>query len=361
MLDQPLPIKPLDLRTASAEEYRLLNHFDNRLLAERLPEDPPIPVEQTAQDWQNYPAYIDLFHWVAQPAEGETLAAKAVAYVRHTNDNQHLLSFTIEVLPEFRCQGLGRRLLAQVVDVAQRENRRLLLAWSNDRVPAGAAFLERLGATRGSEGHTNQLVLAELDRGLLHRWQTQAAERAAGFELVFWRGAFPEEHIEAAAALISAGASQQPHDQLEMEDFHYTADQLREVVGGALAAGADHWAMVARERATGQWVGLTDVFWQCRRPQIINIGMTVVLPDYRQRGLGRWLKAALLERILNECPAARYMRTNNADSNAAMLKINHELGFKPFIAQCIWQVSTDQAAQYLHHQAGAHRSELVLA
>jgi hypothetical protein len=38
----------------------------------------------------------------------------------------------------------------------------------------------------------------------------------------------------------------------------------------------------------------------------------------------------------------KLVRTNNADSNAGTLRINHELGFKPYMAECWWQVETEK-------------------
>jgi hypothetical protein len=38
------PIRPIDLRAASDEDYALLWALENRLRAERLPNDPPIPM-----------------------------------------------------------------------------------------------------------------------------------------------------------------------------------------------------------------------------------------------------------------------------------------------------------------------------
>ena len=71
------------------------------------------------------------------------------------------------------------------------------------------------------------------------------------------------------------------------------------------------------------------------------------MPAYRNRGLGRWLKAAMLDRIVRERPEARFVRTDNAQVNAPMLKINFELGFRPRARWTNWQVATDAVAQYL--------------
>ena len=98
---------------------------------------------------------------------------------------------------------------------------------------------------------------------------------------------------------------------------------------------------------TEKFAGYTEVVWNPNRPEIISQGMTGVFPDYRNKGLGRWLKAVMLDRILTRRPQAKFVRTENADMNAPMMKINTELGFKPYIAESIWQVETEVVSKYL--------------
>jgi len=213
-------------------------------------------------------------------------------------------------------------------------------------VPAGAAFAQRLGARKGLENHTNQLDLRNLNRDLIDRWQTHAPERAADFELGLWEGAYPEADLPAIVALWDV-MNTAPRDNLEMEDWRVTPEHLRQMEQQMLARGTERWTMYAREKSTRKFAGYTEVFWNPNRAKILNQGATAVFPCFRNKGLGHWLKAAMLDRVLRDRPQVKFVRTENADSNAAMLEINHELEFKPYLSRCVWQVETERIFQYI--------------
>ncbi|MDP9316811.1 MAG: GNAT family N-acetyltransferase [Chloroflexota bacterium] len=339
-------VTAFDPRAASQHHYAALAAFDNRLRAERLPDDPPTPQAELIARWQHTPPFVAVSAWSIWDAAGTTIIAHGEVSFLHTEENKHVVWFNIQVTPEWRRQGLGRRLLAALVQVPQREQRRLMTTETNDRVPAGAAFMERLGAKRGIAAHTNQLILADLDRNLLRQWQERAGERAAGFELGLWVGPYPAEHLAAVVSLHEV-MNTEPRDDLDVEDFHVTPEHIRQMEQSMVASGTERWTMYARERATGAFVGFTEVFWNANRAALLFQGATAVAPSYRGRGLGRWLKAAMLEKVLQERPMVRFVRTGNADSNDPMLHINHALGYKPFMSECVWQVETAQVAHYL--------------
>ena len=79
--------------------------------------------------------------------------------------------------------------------------------------------------------------------------------------------------------------------------------------GGFLARGTMRWTAYARQRATGVFAGYTEVFWNPHQPEILHHGGTGVFPEHRNRGLGRWLKAIMLETMLRELPQAQFVRT----------------------------------------------------
>ncbi|HWQ14155.1 MAG TPA: GNAT family N-acetyltransferase [Roseiflexaceae bacterium] len=346
MSTETLQVVPVDLRNATEREYAALSDFQNRLHAERTPEDPPPPLEERLSWWRQAPALLDQRSWVVWNDNGTAIIADAGATFWRTEENQHVLDFGIGVLPEHRRRGLARRLLAAVADHAEAQQRHLLLTGTSDRVPAGEAFLLRLGAERGLETHINQLALDELNHDLVRGWLERAPERASGFDLGFWDGPYPEDEL-AAIARLHGVMNTAPRGTLDLEDFNVTPDLLRDWERTMAASGEQRWSAYVRERATGAFAGFTEVFWNPNRPHLLWQGATGVFPHFRRRGLGRWLKAAMIARVLRERSSVRFIRTGNADSNAAMLKINYELGFKPFIANTIWKIDCARVRAYL--------------
>lgn len=340
-----IAIRPFAYQSASDDEFRLLNTFENLIRRECLPDDPVTSDEECMRWWRSKPDSFVIEPWLAWNGAGE-IVGKGFGMIFETDSNHHLMQFSLEVHPAYRRQGLDKQLLGYIVAVAQQNKRTLLAAGTNDRLPAGIQFMERIGARRGIEGHTNQLVIAELDRSLLDKWQQRAQERAAGFTLGLWRGPYPVDQLAEIAHLYSVMNSA-PRDEMQMEDVTLTPVQLQEWDQNLLATQTERWTLYARENATGRLAGFTTVFWHPDRPHILDQGDTGVFPDYRGLGLGRWIKAAMLDKVLRERPQVTVVRTNNADSNAGMLKINHELGFKPFMAQCFWQVERTQVEDYL--------------
>jgi len=77
----------------------------------------------------------------------------------------------------------------------------------------------------------SQLELTELNRALMARWLSRAPERAAGFALEFYAGAYPDADMPAIVELLHV-MNDAPREGLELEDERLTAEDVR---------GWQHW------------------------------------------------------------------------------------------------------------------------
>lgn len=347
-MNTPVPeVHPFDPTRATDQDFDAWNAFANHMQAERMPSEPAIPLDQTVRYLKLTSPLAERYLWAAWSDDGQELIARADMLVLLMEENKHMAQLELEVLPEWRRRGLGTRFLERAVTAADEHQRQLLLTFTYDTVPEGSAFMRRIGGEAALAQHLNQLELADLDRELLRRWQEQARERASGLELVVWEGPpYPEAEIEAVSAMLES-VNLMPRGDLDVEDFHFTPDQVRELDKIHAQQGYVRWTMVVRDPANARIAGFTEVAWRPGKPDLIEQYGTAVFPEYQNRGIGRWLKAAMLEKILRDRPEATRVHTGNADSNAPMLSINTQLGFKPYVATTSWQVQTDRVRDFV--------------
>lgn len=347
MTNQTTVFTPIDMRNATEHEYECMSEFKNILNREYRPDDPPFPLEENVQGWKNIPQFVEYEAYLLWNETAAKIIAQCDIAIYNTGDNEHMADFSIEVLPEYRRKGIARQALRLLLPFAKKRQRRLLLAFASDTIPAAAMFLERLGAQKGLETRINQLKVSEFDNGLVQRWLEQSEPMKSEFELGIWEGAYPDSYIDAIATLFQDVANDSPRDNLDMEDMKFTPEIMRQMEQGMFARGNLRWTMVLTDRTNSKLSGLTEVIWNPNRKMIVNQGFTGVYPEYRNKGLGRWLKAEMMNKLLREHPEVEFIRTTNANSNAPMLKINIEMGFKPYIANTVWQVETEKVENYL--------------
>ena len=310
------------------------------LHAEAVPDDPRRPLAAEIAAVRNLPAPEDGVMIVARDPSGAIAGLAQFSWER-LQGWSHVLFTEIAVLPGWRRQGLGRLLLQHAAAVAQQRELRLVIGRSRDNIPAGAAFCERFGADVAMRNQENRLDLSAVDRALVDRWLTDGPARAPGYQSQFVAGRTPPELTDRVAEVLNV-MNTAPREDMDVSDTPVTADLVRQYEDAALAAGEERWAYYAVEEATGRFAGLTTIAIRPGMPDRVHVGDTAVDPAHRGRGLGKWLKAAMTQRILAERPGVRWVITWNAGSNDAMLAINYQLGFRPAAVHTSWQIATDR-------------------
>lgn len=322
------------------------NALLNSWRAEVDPEDPPYPSSVDADAVLNQPAFVKTHFWAIWDEVREKILGTSTLVIIDTEDNRDMATLDLIVHHDHRRQGIGSALLAPALPVMHTTGRSRFTGETEGSIPAGEEFLQVLGGRKILETHTNQLALQELDRALLQTWLKAANPLKAEFAMGLWGNQYPEDQLEGVARLYDL-VNDQPMGEIEMERWKITPDLIRELNRQRSQGSAELRTYYLREKATGNYVGYTEIAWRPEKEFLAKQGMTAVDPAYRNRGLGRWLKAAMLEKLMRERPQVRYVRTGNADSNAPMLKINQALGFKPYSSNTQWELTRDGIEAYL--------------
>jgi len=317
---------------------------------EATPDDPRRPLADEIAAARHLPAPEGGAVLVARDPGG-TVAGIGTCGWQQLPGWDHVLMTSIEVLPGRRRQGLGRLLLDRSAELAERRSLRLVTGRTRDNVPSGAEFCRHFGAEPAMVGEENRLDLRGVGEDMVDRWIAEGPVRAAGYRLLFVAGRTPPELAERAAAVLNV-MNTAPREGLDVGDMHVTVELLRQYEDAGEASGETRWAYYAVENATGRFAGVTDVAVRPSQPDRVFVGDTAVDPAHRGQGLGKWLKAAITRRLLDELPAVRWVITWNAGSNDAMLAINRQLGFRPASIATTWQVATSVLRARLAAPAG---------
>ena len=255
--------------------------------------------------------------------------AVAIGHLELTRDPANATLAIVEMTPA--PSDASEAALSELLRLAQADGRTSVIAFG-DCTPEADGFWTALGAELRFTEQESDLDMASVNVELMRWWIDAAPDN---IDLVHWAGRCPDEHIDALVATANA-MNDAPTDDLEIEDATVDAATLRADFEARDACGIDYLGILAI-CADGSAAGATEVFVNRFRPAFAWQWNTVVLPAHRGQGIGRWMKAAMWQRLRAKAPEVVTLRTGNAESNAAMLAINTEMGFQPSHLMGCWQ------------------------
>jgi GNAT superfamily N-acetyltransferase len=324
----------VDTRTAPDETLTALHDLHILQDEEVLPGDPPVPLQQRMLDWRNQLDTEGLCRWVVW--KGPEIVATSGLQVDLIQNLQNAYGW-VYVHPQHRGSSYGRAVATPLLDAAEADGRTRFAIGINDG-RSEEALAERAGMKSAYREKVSRLIFDEIDWTLMESWMARATERASDYELLFLPSPIDEANLQAYCDMMFVMNSAPQEDYVEDEDEVMTPEIWRDIEAKiGVHAEREILTYVARHRPTGKFAGFTTVAHKRLQPDLVEQWDTGVDPDHRNKGIGRWVKAAMAFKLRELYPTIRRIDTENAGSNAPMLGINIEMGFRPILIQNVWQ------------------------
>jgi GNAT superfamily N-acetyltransferase len=336
-------LKPVvfDPQTADAAAWRRFHVLRRMEEEERRPDDPVQPDDEVEARMKKPNPYDKEYRFeisrggtMLSSLSGETVTPRNPEY----ETNKHLFWAEIYVRPELRRQGIASRWLPVIVDLMDRHGCTVVGFFAETEAAHG--FLKWMGAAPKLSEIESRLKLSELDWAMVERWTKEGAERSPQTTLEVYEGALPDNVRHDFATQITTMLNTMPMEDLDIGKIIITPERMKDWEERQALVGQIPHTVLTRE-PDGVISGITDVTWAPYRRTLIHQNFTGVLPSERGRGLGKWIKAAMLLHMRETYPDAQWVVTSNAHSNDPMLKINRTLGFKAYRSGNEYQISRD--------------------
>ena len=289
---------------------------------------------------------LNYSRWLVYTPENKIIGWAGFATVAETSpeyeQNKHISEGNIVVLYTHYRKGIGTALLKIFVQEAQARNKTVIeIGTEND---SGKAFLKKHGADLTIEGAENRLELEDVDWDLMQSWVDEGPKRAEGVTIESFYEV-PEEILDEYCEMYTTCGNMAPQGDVEYR-MNMNGKLRRENEQRWKEIGYINYTLISREK-DGKISGLTEIFHDPRDGDRILQELTGVLPEFRGRGLGKWLKAEMILQIKENYSKAKKIITGNADVNAPMLSINERMGFKRHKGGQMYKFQVEELAKRL--------------
>ncbi|MBR7830961.1 GNAT family N-acetyltransferase [Actinospica sp. MGRD01-02] len=248
--------------------------------------------------------------------------------------HRELAHGALTVHPAARRHGVGSALLGALAASA-RANGRARLVLDGPRNAATDGFARSWGLIVGSCDLRSRLDLnsAALHARLGGIVPLQRDIPDGNLLPMRWAGACPEYLLDALIETLDS-LHADPDDPAVTP---FTEAEVRHREQAAWSAGLREYTACLLDPATGRMAALSTAHTAdgVRGEQ----NETVVVPEYRGRGLAIRVKAYLVHELLAAEPNLRVLDTYNAVGNARILAVNRSLGFEPVDTHAAWTMA----------------------
>jgi len=343
-------IAPFDPHTVRDELWAAFNETRRAIAHEFWPDEPILDDAETRREVQTTNPMVEFRRWVAM--EGDEVAGSIRAAFRRPGtpdekDHARFLWAGGGVRASSRRRGVGTLLLREVHGLMHALDK-TVLTMSSATEP-GHAFIKHV---RGVEKHCTveqRAVFADLDWPRLRQWEDGAAAQGLSWER--YAGRVPRDVLVDLLPVFTKLFADVPLGGLETGPIRWEISGYDLWYETLARVGGAHHLVLLRAR-DGSVAGLSEAGWDIRAPSIVRQQLTAVARQWRGRGVGRALKAAMLRQVHQMHPEATVIGTNNAEVNAPILSINARVGFKVAWRNVDYQVTRDVLDEWARSAIG---------
>jgi len=342
-------IRPFDIATASDEDWAIFYRFNCKTAKELFPDYPIEDLESYRADMSSALMFYDVDAYIVTQKDKPT---EAMGWLRCSfmkedapsyPGNENFCQIHLTILDKYRQKGIARKLLAIAYEHALEQNRTEFTGTLlND---ASRKFLHQIGGKEALAFRISSFNMKDVDWELIEQWVNEGPQRSPTSNLEFHLS-IPDSILKEYCNVYTEVFNQAPRDELTIGDEVYTPEKWKKLEDQARKIGRIWITAIVRE-PDGDIAGLTEVVYESSTPTIMHQDLTGVQEKYRGRGLGKWLKGAMLLKIHDEYPEVEIVSTGNATSNESMLAINEKMGFRLKQESYMFQVDLQKVKEYL--------------
>ena len=342
-------IRPFDLKTASDADWEMFYNFSYQTTKELFPDLPVGDLKSIKDGMVSNLVFNDVKAYIVVRTDEPT---EAIGWIRCTflkeNDpsflgNEDVCQIHLTIHKDYRMEGIAQKLIELAYKHALEYNRTKITGSLISE--ASRRFLQRVGGTEALAYRVNQLALNDTDWDLIERWINEGIQRSPELSMEFYLS-IPDSILEDYCKIYTEVLNQAPRDELTTGDDVFTPEKWKKMEDQTKETGRT-WISAIVKAQNGDIAGLTDVGYDPSTPTIVYQYLTGVQEKYRGRGLGKWLKAAMLLKIRDEYTSVEVVSTSNATSNEPMLAINEQMGFRMKLESYMFEVDVQKVKEYL--------------
>ncbi len=297
----------------SEEDLQPIIAFRKRFFAQAHPNDAPpnfeswrTTIEQGYKNRRGFAFYTIL-------ADGQV-----IANIRHVEREPAKLTITIDYDKEQENTALHQVLCKHLKE--WKKNAPTIIIES--RTDFMASVLEACDFQKGNQAVFTSLQLADLNPEMLDEWtQDLPANLTCSF-----MGKPNEKECAEIAEIMTFLLNDMEREDKSL-DYNVTREDFSKMIQNIYDAGNTAQHLVLRNEQ-GKLIGKSVVIYNLEHSKVGFQKMTGTLPEYRRKGLAKFLKAKIYKYLLEHVPELETIKTDYFADNYRISTLNAQMGFK---------------------------------